>query len=287
MKKLFKVSAILLVIAMLAAFASCGGNNDSKGDVVKVVDIALTDENYAFGVAKNDAALQESVNSFIKEIKENGELDKIVEKYFGKGTPEAVVSAKEDSSKDQLVVVTNAAFPPFEYVEGDSFYGIDMEMAKLLADKLGKELVIKNVDFDAVCTTVDSGYADVAAAGLTVNEDRKEFVAFSEPYYKASQMVIAKADDTTFDGCKTVEDVEKILNGLDSSKKIGYQTGTTGEYYVTGDESWGFAGFDALGVGYSTGALAVQDLINGNLDYVVIDEAPAKMIVSSYNAKNA
>lgn len=287
MKKLFKVSAILLVIAMLAAFASCGGNKDSKGDVVKVVDIALTDENYAFGVSKNDAALQESVNSFIKEIKENGELDKLIAKYFGEGTPEGVVSAKEDASKDQLVVVTNATFPPFEYVEGETFYGIDMEMAKLLADKLGKELVIKNVDFDAVCTTVDSGYADVAAAGLTVNEDRQKFVTFSEPYYKASQMVVAKAGDTTFDGCKTPEDVEKILNTLDSSKKIGYQTGTTGEYYVNGDESWGFAGFEATGVGYTAGALAVQDLINGNLDYVIIDEAPAKMIASSYNAQNA
>lgn len=293
MKKYFKVLAVVLVVAMLAAFASCGGaktTNENteqaqpeKKDVVKVIDISLTDEDYAFGVSKKDTELQEAVNSFIKEIKENGKLEEIMNKYYGDGEPTPVVSAKEDDKKDQLVIATNAAFAPFEYFEGDAYYGIDMEMVQLLAEKLGKELVIKNIDFDAVCTTVDNGYADIAAAGLTVNETRKEFVEFSEPYYKASQMVITKADDTAFDACKTAEDVEAILNGFDSSKKVGVQTGTTGQFYVAGDKDWGFDGFKVTCTGFSNGALAVQDLINGNLDYVVIDEAPAKMITKTFN----
>ena len=160
-----------------------------------------------------------------------------------------------------------------------------MELAKLLADKLGKELVIKNVEFEAVLQQVDAGYADMAMAGLTVNEARKEFVNFSESYYTASQVIIAKEDDTTFDECKTAADVEAILKTLDKSTVIGVQTGTTGEYYVKGDADWGFDGFNVTCTGYASGALAVQDMLNGNIKYVVIDQAPALYITDSYNAQ--
>lgn len=290
MKKIVKITAIVLAFAMIACFAACGSKTDDSDsketkELVKVVNIPLTDENYAFGVSKDDAKLQQQVNEFIKEVKEDGTLDKIVDKYFGEGEPTPVVSAKEDKSKDQLVVATNAAFAPFEYIEGDSYLGIDMELAKLLADKLGKELVIKNVDFDAVCANVDNGYADIAIAGLTVNESREKFVTFSDPYYKASQVVIAKADDTTFDSCKTAEDVEAILKGFDSTTKFGAQTGTTGFAYLQGDADFEFDGLKTTSTGYSAGALAVQDVINGNLDYVMIDQAPAEKIVESYNAQ--
>ena len=287
MKKFFKVASIVLVIAMLACFAACGNNTDTdlSVDAVKVVNIALTEEDYAFGVSKDNAELQKQVNDFVKEIKENGTLESIINKYYDNGEPTAVYSAEEDTSKDQLVVATNAAFAPFEYIDGDAYYGIDMELMKLLADKLNKELVIKNVDFDAVCTTVDNGYADIAAAGLTVNEDRTKFVTFSEAYFKASQMIIAKGDDTTFDACKTADDVVAILNGFDASKKFGVQTGTTGQFYVEGDEGFGFDGYKVSCTGYQNGALAVQDLINGNIDYVVIDEAPANKIAESFNAQ--
>lgn len=95
----------------------------------------------------------------------------------------AVKSAELDESKDQLVVATNAAFEPFEYTQGEDYYGIDMEIASLLADKLGKELVIQNMDFDAVCLSVGQQKCDIAMAGLTISEDRKEYVTFSDSYY--------------------------------------------------------------------------------------------------------
>ena len=91
----------------------------------KVIDIDLTNEEYAFGVDKTQPELLEKTNAFIEKIKGDGTLDKICDKYFGSGEPEAVESAKLDSSKDQLVVATNAAFEPFEYTKGDSYYGID------------------------------------------------------------------------------------------------------------------------------------------------------------------
>lgn len=291
LKRIFSTCIALCLI--VATFASCNGKttNDGKEETskkanslkVKVIDIKLTEEEYAFGVDKNQPELLTEVNSFIAEIKANGKFDEICNKYFGDGTPTAVISAKSDESKDQLVVATNAAFEPFEYTKGDKYYGIDMEIAAELAKKLGKELVIKNMDFDSVCLSVGQHKCDIAMAGLTIKEDRKEYVDFTNAYYQASQKLIVKDDDTTFDKCKTTADVEKILNSFDSKTKIGVQTGTTGNFYVKGDKEWDFKGYKATCKEYKNGSLAVQDLINGNINYVIIDEAPANFIVKSIN----
>ena len=117
----------------------------------------------------------------------------------------------------------------------------------------------------------------------TINDARKEIIAFSNAYYNAAQMLIVPASNTAFDACKTVEDVEKILNGYGASVKCGVQTGTTGQYYAKGDEDWGFDGYKFTTIGYDNAALAVQSLINGNIEFVIVDEAPAKIITKSYN----
>lgn len=287
-----KIISLLIVLCLvITAFAGCGKKNTDDGKdtgkteakAAKVIDIELTDEEYAFGVDKSQPELLKAVNEFIAEIKANGKFDEICNNNFGDGEPVAVVSAKEDSKKDQLVVATNAAFEPFESTKGDKFYGIDMEIAALLAQKLGKELVIKNMEFDSVCLSVGQQKCDIAMAGLTINDKRKESVTFSDPYYKASQKIIVRGDDTAFDKCKSKADVEKILNGLDSKTKIGYQTGTTGNSYVKGSEDFGFKGLKATGKGYKSGSLAVQDMINGNINYVIIDSAPATSIVTAIN----
>ena len=277
-----KIMALGLVAVMAAVMLTgCGGNGKKT---VKVIEVDLTSEEYAFGVDKTQPELLDSVNAFIKEIKENGTFDAICNNYFGDGTPVAVTSAAYDESKDQLVVATNAAFEPFEYTQGDSYYGIDMEIAAALAEYLGKELVIQNMDFDAVCLSVGQQKCDIAMAGLTINEKREEQVTFTDSYYNASQKLIVAADDTTFDACKTKEDVEEILKSFDSKTKIGVQNGTTAQFYVEGSEDWDFEGFDVSLTGYKNGSLAVQDLINGNLDYVIIDAAPAESITAAINS---
>ena len=263
--------------------AGCGSANSGVKKTVKVIEIELTNEEYAFGVDKSQPELLESVNTFIAEIKENGTFDEICNRYFGDGTPVAVTSAEFDSNKDQLVVATNAAFKPFEYLEGESYYGVDMEIAAALAEYLGKELVIQNMDFDAVCLAVGQQKCDIAMAGLTIKEDRKEHVNFSDAYYSASQKVVVTSDNTEFDSCTDAAAVEGILKEKDGNTKIGVQLGTTGQFYCEGDEEWGFAGFAVETVGYKNGSLAIQDLLNGNIDYVVIDSAPAKFIAESIN----
>ena len=290
MKK--KVLTVLLTAVMAISMTACGGDKEkaeggsadkesAKG--VKTIGIDLTNEEYAFGVDKTQPELLEQVNAFIAKIKEDGTLDEICEKFFANGEPTAVKSAKLDTSKDQLVVATNAAFEPFEYTKGEDYYGIDMELAALLAEELDQELVIQNMDFDAVCLSVGQQKCDIAMAGLTVNEERQEYVTFTDTYYQASQRVIVPASDTSFDECKDAAAVEEVLNKLSESDKIGVQAGTTAQYYIEGDEEWGFPGLPAECVPYKNGSLAVQDLINGNIKYVIIDAAPAKCITEAIN----
>ena len=280
MKKLLALA--LVAIIAIGCLAGCGSSAK-----VKVIEIDLTCEEYAFGVDKTQPELLTEVNDFIKKIKEDGTFDEILNKYFGDGTPTPVTSAALDESKDQLVVATNAAFEPFEYMDGENYLGIDMEIAALLAEELGLELVISNMDFDSVCLSVGQQKCDIAMAGLTVNEARKEYVTFSDSYYNAAQRLVVMADDTTFDACTDAASVEAILNTYtledETVTKIGVQNGTTGQFYVQGDADWGFAGFGVECVGYKNGSLAVQDMINGNIKYVIIDSAPAKCITDAFN----
>ena len=281
MKKITAIVMTLVLLASVAMLAGCGKKDDVKA--AKVIAIDLTNENYAFGVDKAQPELLEKTNAFIDKILSNGTFDEICSRYSSGGEPVLVKSAAKDSSKDQLVVATNAAFEPFEYTVGDSYAGIDMEIAKLLADELGKELVIDNMDFDAVCLSVGQHKCDIAMAGLTVNPDREASVTFSKTYYKASQRVVVKGDDTTFDDCKTADDVLKKLQSFDASVKIGYQNGTTGGMYINNESDYASNNLKVTGKGYKNGSLAVQDLINGNINYVIIDSAPADSIVKSIN----
>ena len=137
-------------VLSISAFTACGDSGSGDKVTAKVIEIDLTSEEYAFGVDKEQPELLEQVNEFIEEIKEDGTLDKICNNYFGDGTPVPVESAKLDSSKDQLVVATNASFEPFEYIGDDGkAYGIDLEIAALYAEAKGLELVVKNIAFDA------------------------------------------------------------------------------------------------------------------------------------------
>lgn len=276
MKKLLALT--LCLVFALTALTGCGSKKTAK-----VIDVELTDEEYAFGVDKTQPELLKEVNAFIAEIMSDGTFDEICDHYFGDGTPVAVKSAELDESKDQLVVATNAAFEPFEYTKGDDYYGIDMEIAQALATKLGKELVIQNMDFDAVCLSVGQQKCDIAMAGLTIKPDREEYVTFSDSYYNASQKLIVTSDDTEFDDCKSADEVKAILDGKGSDVTVGVQNGTTGQFYCEGDEEWGFDGFKMKTTGYKNGSLAVQDLLNGNIDYVIIDSAPAASITKAIN----
>lgn len=279
MKKLFNLLLCALIILTLT---SCSTQNK-----VKLIDVKLTDEQYAYVVKKGNISLVEDFNLFLKDIKENGVFLEIVTKYFeGVGTKTGVkVTTNTVTNTDDLfVVATNCPFSPFEYIGSDGLiYGIDIEIAKLYAESKNLELVVKNIMFDAIFTEVDAGFADIGMAGITVNEDRLASYDFTDTYYEASQKIVVAGDNNVFSDCKTATDVENVLKQLEN-EKIGFQNGTTGNWYVAGDEDWGFDGFKNIeAVGYTTAQLAIQDIADGRIYAVVVDEAPVISMIDSIN----
>ncbi len=200
--------------------AEVGKSLAAENEGVKVIDIALTTESYGIAVDKNQAELLEDINEILSTKK--ADIDAIFAKYADvddnnsanwSGT--TLPAGTYDATKNQLVVATNAAFAPFEFTVGNEFAGIDLEIAKLIADTLGMELVIVNMDFEAITASLGNNGVDVGIAGMTINAARKKVVNFSDPYYTdAYQVILAMEDDTRFDGCTTTEEVLAILKDL-------------------------------------------------------------------------
>ena len=173
----------------------------------------------------------------------------------------------------KLIMSTNAQFPPYEMVadgegfNGTGFEGIDVEIASAIADKLGLELQIDDMEFTSALTAVQNNAADVILAGLTYNEERDEVLDFTDSYATGVQVVIVKdGSDVTMDNL--------------GEKMIGTQAGTTGWAYASDTPENGGYGEDHVN-GYDSGALAVQALLNGQIDAAIIDEAPAKEFVAA------
>jgi len=179
----------------------------------------------------------------------------------GKQT-EPTTTAKESEAKKVLVMATNAEFPPYEYHEGGEIIGIDVEIARAIAAEMGMELEIEDIAFDSIIPAIQSGKADFGAAGMTVDEDRKKNVDFSDTYAKATQVIIAKADGEI----NSLTDLE--------GKLIGVQQGTTGDIYAS--DEFGDANVER----YNKGFEAVQSLNQNKIDAVIIDGEPAKVFVS-------
>ena len=298
--KLKKLMTALLATVMAfgtLGMASCSvieglfnkdsSSDEAKADLVKSIEVKLTEEEYAFVTKKDNTALVDDFNAFFTTFKSEGKFDALVAKYFeGEGTKVGyeVTTTDVANTDSNFVVVTNCPFEPFEYLGDDGkIYGLDIEIAAAYAEAKDLDLVIKNIGFDDIFTQVEAGYADIGMAGITASEDRKALYGFTQEYYEASQKLIVAADCTDFDNCKTVEEVEAVLASL-TGKKIGYQIGTTGGMYVNGDADWGYDGFANIeGKGYATAQDAVTDLVNGNIYAVVVDEAPANALVKAVN----
>ena len=281
-----KIICLFMSIICLFGLASCG----TKQEKLKIIDIQLTQEEYAFIIKKGNIELKDDFNAYLESIKENGEFDAIVDKYINNLDGKKGIAPKTSgytNDENTFVVATNMPFGPFEYKDVDGkAYGIDIEIAMGYAESKGMELVITEMDFDAIFPNVSSGYSDMGMAGITVTPDREEEFEFTSTYYNASQKLIVAQSNTAFDECKTVEDVENVLKEL-KGEKIGYQSGTMGNWYIAGDETFGFPGFPNIeGVGNASLQFVAQDVAYGRLFAVITDELPAKALVESINELN-
>ena len=259
-----KIIALLLAVMMMAVvFAGCG-----QKVTLSILDTEYAVEDYAICVAKENTDLLEKINTALAELKEDGTAQAIVDKYIS-GTAHDLVFQADVEGKEEIHMATNAQFPPYEYYDGDKIVGIDAEMAAAIADKLDMKLVIDDMEFDTIITAVQTGKSDFGMAGMTVTEDRLKNINFSESYATGIQSVIVP------EGSKitTVDD----LYAEGATYLVGTQKGTTGDIYAEGD-------FGAERVmKYTSGNEAVQALITGKVDCVIIDNEPAKAYVAENN----
>ena len=193
--------------------------------------------------------------------------------------------------EDTIIVQTNAFFAPFEYYDGNTIKGVDVEIMNMVGEKLGKKVEFKNVEFAAIIDNVKAGeVCDAGAAGITVTPERQEKVDFSTPYYTSVQYVIFAKDDTTVE-TKTVNGVEYIVWDALAGKTIGTQTDTTGWIYTDGeinateDNDYGYAGVlygtNTENRNFDNAQLAADGIAANMVDVVIIDELPAQYIVSN------
>ena len=245
MKKFFAMA--LSCALCLSMLAGCGDSATSSAPVASAAETATA--------APTEAAAETTAEASVKE-------------EAAGSTAEAAPTDFTTVEDGKLHMATNAAFPPYEMVADDgSFEGIDVEVAGKIAEKLGLELVVDDMDFGSVITSVQSGKSDIAMAGLTVTEDRKQNVDFSDTYATGVQMVIVPIDS----------DIESIddLQG----KLIGCQESTTGYIYCSDDYG------EDMVTAFPNGANAVQALLSGKVDAVVIDSQPAQEFVAQNAGK--
>ena len=174
------------------------------------------------------------------------------------------------SKNDNIIVMgTNATFPPFEEVQGDEIVGFDVEISKLIAEKLGKELRVEDMEFNQLLGAVAGGKIDFVAAGMTKDEERAKQVDFSDAYFESKQVIIVKEDNAN------ITAAEDLVG-----KKVGVQLGTTGDLFVSGYKSEDGSKIEV--VQFDKGAMAVAEVSIGKIDAVVLDEEPAKKIIANY-----
>ena len=264
-----KLIAMLLTALMVLSLAACGGGKTQ----LKILDTEYAQEDYAIAVAKENTDLLNEINAALDAITADGTAQKIVDKYIS-GKDHDLTFQADAEGKPELIMATNAFFPPYEFYENDKIVGIDAEMAAAIADQMGRKLTIVDTEFGSIIAGIQTGKYDMGMAGMTVTEERLESVNFSESYATGVQVVILTEDSP-------IQTLDDLLSS-DASYKAGVQQDTTGDIYLSDTYENGGIGEDRV-VRYKTGNEAVQGLLTGKVDCVVIDQEPAKAYVEQNN----
>ncbi len=269
MNKMKKLMTLILALAMVLSLAACGGGKTT----LKILETEYAVEDYAICVAKENEELLGKLNEALAALKADGTAQKIVDKYIS-GVEHDLTFQQDAEGKEELIMATNANFPPYEYYENDQVVGIDAEMAAAIADYLDMKLTIVDTEFGSIIGGVQTGKYDMGMAGMTITEDRLESVNFTDSYATGVQVVIVPEDSP-------ITDLDVLLDP-EADYKVGVQQDTTGDIYMSDTAENGGVGEDRV-VRYKAGADAIQALITGKVDCVVIDQEPAKNFVETNN----
>lgn len=269
MNMMKKLMTLILALAMVLSLAACGGGKTT----LKILETEYAVEDYAICVAKENEELLAKLNEALAALKADGTAQMIVDKYIS-GVEHDLTFQQDAEGKEELIMATNANFPPYEYYENDQVVGIDAEMAAAIADYLDMKLTIVDTEFGSIIGGVQTGKYDMGMAGITITEDRLESVNFTDSYATGVQVVIVPEDSP-------ITDLDVLLDP-EADYKVGVQQDTTGDIYMSDTAENGGVGEDRV-VRYKAGADAIQALITGKVDCVVIDQEPAKNFVETNN----
>lgn len=262
MKMKNKAAAGLLALLMAASLTACGSSSSGS------TTTAAGETTAAGGTTAAAAETTTSAETTTAADTTAAAETTVPASSAAQTTGAATAGDLKTVEAGELHMATNAAFPPYESVGDDgNFEGIDVEIAQKIADKLGLKLVIDDMDFGSVVTSVQTGKEDIAMAGLTVTDERKQNIDFTDSYATAVQVIIVPENSDI----KTVDDLQ--------GKKIGCQEGTTGYLYCSDTPENGGYGEENV-TAFPSGANAVQALLTGKIDCVVIDNEPAKQYVA-------
>lgn len=296
MKKSVKITIVVAVVAIMifTCVALCACNDNGQAELAAVVASDLLQEDFGIAVTKGNTALMSAVNQVVDEWKANGKLDQYTDYYSAladeeNGGAKAVAPEGLQTSWDfggatqTITVYTESGFAPYEFMYGGNVVGVDIAIMSQVAVNTGKKIEIKDVAFDMIATNVKQATGDaVGAAGMSITEERKAVVDFSNVYASSTLVVVSK------DGqYKSVKDL--------AGKKVGVQEGTSGDIIISdatgsgytyetenadGEKSTVVVKADGAEVTrYKAYALALQDLINGRIDAILMDKIPAELML--------
>lgn len=291
MKKMakFVVSFMLVAVVIGASFALVACNGDDK-NYVAVAAIDLLQEDFGIAVKKGNTSLMNAVNVVIDEWLANGKMNQYMDYYSAlaneeKGGESAVApdglqtSWDFGSASEVVTMYTEAGFAPYEFYKGENIVGLDVAIMSQVAVNLGKKLEVKDVVFDVVATNVANSTGDaVGAAGITINDERKQVIDFSNVYSSSTLVIVSENGQYS-----SVKDL--------AGKTVGVQEGTSGDLIISAAKGAGYTyenedGQDvtvtAVGATvkqYKQYALALQDLKNGRIDAILMDKIPAELML--------
>lgn len=291
MKKITKISISVLLIATVvgACFALVACNDDSS-NLVAVAATDLLQEDFGIAVTKGNTSLMSAVNQVVDEWLANGKMNQYMNYYSALAAeenggetavaPDGLQTIWDFGSASEVVTMyTESGFAPYEFVKGTSVVGLDVAIMSQVALNMGKKLEVKDVMFDVIATNVAQASGDaVGAAGITINDERKQVVDFSHVYSSSTLVVVSK--DGQF---KSVKDL--------AGKTVGVQEGTSGDLIISAAKGAGYVYENEDGnevvvkaegatvKQYKQYALALQDLKNGRIDAILMDKLPAELML--------
>lgn len=291
MKKTTKsVLCIMLIASLIGACFALVACNDSGSNLVAVAATDLLQEDFGIAVTKNNVALMNAVNKVVDEWLANGKMNQYMDYYSALAAeenggetavaPDGLQTSWDFGSATEVVTMyTESGFAPYEFVKGTSVVGLDVAIMSQVALDMGKKLEVKDVMFDVIATNVAKATSDaVGAAGITINDERKQAVDFSHVYSSSTLVVVSK--DGQF---KSVKDL--------AGKTVGVQEGTSGDLIISAAKGAGYVYENEDGnevvvkadgatvKQYKQYALALQDLKNGRIDAILMDKIPAELML--------